>query len=145
MFSFNYMIPANSSLANNVSFIQHIFCVAIVDGICSLHERLENFPMKIKWPNDLYYGRTHKVGGLIVNATTINGRTVCTLGAGLNLSNSKPTVCINELLPAEIGFKIKQEDYIANTLNKFEHYMDVYQNLGQEAFLNDYYRFWLHR
>lgn len=45
---------------------------------------LQNFPLKIKWPNDLYYGRMCKVGGLIVNATTINDKTVCTIGKYLN-------------------------------------------------------------
>lgn len=39
-------------------------------------------------------------------------------GAGLNLSNSKPTACINDFLPPDL--RIRQEDYIANTLNKFQ-------------------------
>ncbi|VDM08988.1 unnamed protein product [Wuchereria bancrofti] len=142
MFTFNYMLSPESSLNNNVSIIQHIFCVAIVSGICSLRKELENFPLKIKWPNDLYYGRTCKLGGLIVNATTINDRTVCTIGAGLNLSNSKPTACINDFLPADL--RIRQEDYIANALNKFQYYIDLYENEGESAFLKHYYRFWLH-
>lgn len=142
MFTVNYMLSPESSLNNNISIIQHIFCVAIVSGICSLRKELENFPLKIKWPNDLYYGRTCKLGGLIVNATTINDRTVCTIGAGLNLSNSKPTACINDFLPADL--RIRQEDYIANTLNKFQYYIDLYENEGENAFLKHYYRFWLH-
>ncbi|CAG9534017.1 unnamed protein product [Cercopithifilaria johnstoni] len=142
MFTFNYMLLPGSALSNNVGIIQHIFCVAIVSGICSLRKELENFPLKIKWPNDLYYGRTCKMGGLIVNATTINDKTVCTIGAGLNLSNNKPTACINDFLPPDL--KIRQEDYIANTLNKFQYYVDLYENEGESAFLKDYYRFWLH-
>ncbi|EJD74799.1 biotin protein ligase 1 [Loa loa] len=142
MFTFNYMLSSGSSLSNNVGIIQHIFCVAIVSGICSLRKELENFPLKIKWPNDIYYGRTCKVGGLIVNATTINDKTICTIGSGLNLSNSKPTTCINDLLPADL--RIRQEDYIANTLNKFQYYVDLYENEGENAFFKHYYRFWLH-
>ncbi|VBB26683.1 unnamed protein product [Acanthocheilonema viteae] len=142
MFTFNYMLSPESSLSNNVGIIQHIFCVAIVSGICSLRKELEKFPLRIKWPNDLYYGRTCKMGGLIVNVTTINDKTVCTIGAGLNLSNSKPTACINDFLPPDL--RIRQEDYIANTLNKFQYYVDLYENGGENAFLKDYYRFWLH-
>uniref|UniRef100_A0A158Q7P7 BPL/LPL catalytic domain-containing protein n=1 Tax=Elaeophora elaphi TaxID=1147741 RepID=A0A158Q7P7_9BILA len=142
MFTFNYMLSPGSSLNNNIGIIQHIFCVAIVSGICSLRKELENFPLKIKWPNDLYYGRTCKMGGLIVNATTINDKTICTIGVGLNLSNSKPTACINDFLPPDL--RIRQEDYIANTLNKFQYYVDLYENEGENAFLKHYYRFWLH-
>ncbi|VDO39503.1 unnamed protein product [Onchocerca flexuosa] len=80
MFSFNYMLLPESSLNNNVGIIQHIFCVAIISGIRSLRKELENLPLKIKWPNDIYYGRMYKVGGLIVNATSVNEKTVCTLG-----------------------------------------------------------------
>ncbi|VDM97436.1 unnamed protein product [Thelazia callipaeda] len=135
MFTFNYMLSSESSLCNNVGFIQHILCVAVVDGIRSL----QNFPLRIKWPNDIYYGRTCKVGGLIVNATTFNDNIVC---VGLNLTNSKPTVCINDLLPPEL--RIQQEDFIANALNKFQYYMDLYERDGQDAFLKHYYQFWLH-
>ncbi|MCP9261911.1 Biotin--protein ligase [Dirofilaria immitis] len=142
MFTFNYMLSPESSLNNNVGIIQHIFCVAIVSGICSLRKELENFPLKIKWPNDLYYGRMCKMGGLIVNATTVNDKTVCILGAGLNLSNNKPTACINDFLPKDL--RIRQEDYIANTLNKFQYYINLYENEGVDAFLKHYYRFWLH-
>ncbi|VDK70585.1 unnamed protein product, partial [Onchocerca ochengi] len=142
MFTFNYMLLPESSLNNNVGIIQHIFCVAIISGIRSLRKELKNFPLKIKWPNDIYYGRMYKIGGLIVNATSFNQKTVCVLGAGLNLSNSKPTVCINDFFPPSLG--IRQEDYIANTLNKFQYYINLYEKKGVDAFLKHYYRFWLH-
>lgn len=143
MFSFNYAIPPDTPLADNVGFIQHILCVAIVEGICSLYD-LQDFPLKIKWPNDIYYGRAFKMGGLLVNASSNGDQMVCTLGAGLNLSNGKPTVCVNDMLLAYSEAQLKAEEFIANALNKFEHYVEVFQTRGREAFLKHYYDAWLH-
>ncbi|VDK52635.1 unnamed protein product [Anisakis simplex] len=143
MFSFNFFIPSNTNLADNVGFIQHILCVAMVDGVCSLHD-LKDFPLRIKWPNDIYYGRTYKMGGLLVNASTRDEHIICTLGAGLNVANSKPTVCINDMLPVDSGTEVTVEEFIANTLNKFEFYVNVFQTEGRSAFLKYYYDYWLH-
>lgn len=41
---------------------------------------LQNIPLKIKWPNDVYYGRKCKLGGSVVNATTIDNKVVCVIG-----------------------------------------------------------------
>ncbi|VDM42461.1 unnamed protein product [Toxocara canis] len=165
MFSFNFAIPPGTTLSKNIGFIQHILCVAMIDGICSLHD-LKDFPLRIKWPNDIYYGRKFKMGGLLVNASTNDDSTVCTLdfalrfgmglGAGMNVANSKPTVCVNDMLPIDSGVEITVEEFIANTLNKFERrlslsvptllsdYVDIFQTGGRSAFLKYYYDFWLH-
>lgn len=143
MFSFNFAIPPGTLLSDNVGFIQHILCVAMVDGVCSLHG-LKDFPLRIKWPNDIYYGRAFKMGGLLVNASTNGDCIVCTLGAALNVANSKPTVSINDMLPIDSGIELTVEEFIANALNKFEYYVNVFQTGGRPAFLKYYYGFWLH-
>uniref|UniRef100_A0A158R4T8 BPL/LPL catalytic domain-containing protein n=1 Tax=Syphacia muris TaxID=451379 RepID=A0A158R4T8_9BILA len=143
MFSFNYAIPSGTPLADNVGFIQHILCVALVNGICSLHG-LQDFPLRIKWPNDIYYRRSFKMGGLLVNGSTSGDQMICTLGAGLNVANKKPTVCINDMLEGYSNVKITVEEFIANALNKFEYYVDIFQTKGREAFLKHYYDAWLH-
>ncbi|MFH4978710.1 hypothetical protein AB6A40_005419 [Gnathostoma spinigerum] len=145
LFSFNFLIPESTELAANIGFIQHVFCVAIVDGICSLVSSKDpEFPLKIKWPNDIYYGRVYKMGGLIVNAQTVGNRIVCTLGAGINVANSHPTVCLNDMLCNDRSFRLSVEKVIANVMNKFEYYIEVFQSGGREAFLPHYYNYWLH-
>jgi biotin-(acetyl-CoA carboxylase) ligase len=41
------------------------------------------------------------------------------LGAGLNVANSKPTVCLNSLLPADHA-PLTVEETLAEIINKFE-------------------------
>lgn len=40
------------------------------------------------------------------------------VGIGINVSNSLPTTCLNDMMPGKAKFAI--EDVIAMTLNKFE-------------------------
>lgn len=51
MFSFNFAIPPGTLLSDNVGFIQHILCVAMVDGVCSLHG------LKARYHNYFILGR----------------------------------------------------------------------------------------
>ena len=51
----------------------------------------------IKWPNDIYYHRDKKVGGIICQSFH-NGRAFeVTIGVGINISNKKPTTCMDEI------------------------------------------------
>lgn len=42
------------------------------------------------------------------------------LGAGLNVANSKPTVCINDMLPEDTEKLLNVEEVVAAVMNKFE-------------------------
>jgi biotin--protein ligase len=59
--------------------------------------------LRIKWPNDIYFGRTHKLGGVLVQCSLQRDQLICVFGCGVNVCNEKPTVrviyiCINVLL-----------------------------------------------
>ena len=53
--------------------------------------------ISIKWPNDIYHHRNKKVGGIICQSH-YNGRVFdVTIGIGINISNKKPTICMDEI------------------------------------------------
>lgn len=78
----------------HIFIVSHIFYLnylstSVLTGKFFSHYEifLQNLQLKIKWPNDIYYGRMYKMGGLLVNASTIGDKTVCTLGNFLNQSS----------------------------------------------------------
>uniref|UniRef100_A0A914R1X1 BPL/LPL catalytic domain-containing protein n=1 Tax=Panagrolaimus davidi TaxID=227884 RepID=A0A914R1X1_9BILA len=143
LLTFNYNIPLSSNLGSNLTFIQLILAVSICDAIKSLLN-LPEFPITIKWPNDIYFERKYKLGGIMVTSSIFGEILQCTIGAGLNVSNSKPTICINDLLPSDCEKKLSIEEVLAETMNKFEFYINMFENNGKSAFLRYYYNFWLH-
>lgn len=170
-FSFDFNVPLNSELGKNIVFIQHITAVSIVDAVLSLL-KLPDFPLRIKWPNDIYFGRSYKMGGILVNASSDNVFMRCVigesrkkiirynscLGAGLNVANSNPTVCLNDMLPADHP-QLTVEETLAEIMNKFEckslkcqkfikflilDHVNVFVNQGKKSFLETYEKYWLH-
>uniref|UniRef100_A0AC35FEQ9 Biotin--protein ligase n=2 Tax=Panagrolaimus sp. PS1159 TaxID=55785 RepID=A0AC35FEQ9_9BILA len=55
-----------------------------------------------------------------------------------------PTICINDLLPSDCEKKLSIEEVLAETMNKFEYYINMFENKGKSAFLRHYYNLWLH-
>lgn len=70
---------------------------------------------------------------------------------GVNLTNSKPTISINEIIsqynkehntnlePLVLG------EILARTVNNIEILIDDFQDNGSDSFLTNYYKHWLHR
>ncbi|KAL6735250.1 hypothetical protein Aduo_005709 [Ancylostoma duodenale] len=143
MFTVSTALPQSCSLAKTPSFLQHVFAVALVDGVRRLCG-LEDFPLRIKWPNDFYFNRSHKVGGLLATAKCRDDGLLISIGAGINVSNSQPTVCLNDMVPDGSDVKFNVEEVIAETLNRFEYWMNMYEMKGPGEVLKAYYEFWLH-
>lgn len=72
-------------------------------------------------------------------------------GCGVNLSNSNPTVCINDAvrqhnldhntsLP-----ELDRETFLARVFNALEDLIDTFQSVGPGAVKPLYYKYWLHR
>uniref|UniRef100_A0A914YAT9 BPL/LPL catalytic domain-containing protein n=1 Tax=Panagrolaimus superbus TaxID=310955 RepID=A0A914YAT9_9BILA len=119
MFTFNFNIPLFSNLGQSATFIQHILAVSIVDAVITILQ-IEDFSLKIKWPNDIYWARMFKMGGILVNSS-ISGETLhCVIGAGINVCNNKPTVSLNDMIPEDYDKILTVEEVIAETMNKFE-------------------------
>lgn len=125
IFSFNFNIPLQSNLGQSPTFIQHILAVSIVDAVINILD-IKEFPLKIKWPNDIYYNRLFKLGGILVESSISSNILHCIIGAGINVSNSKPTVCLNDMIPDGCDKVLSVEEVLAKTMNKFESWLFIF-------------------
>lgn len=100
----------------------------------------------IKWPNDIFYNRTQKVGGIICQSSYTGRAFDVTIGIGINISNNRPTTCMDE-----IASKLKKKKVVlgrstvlASFCNQFEAAIHEFQMHGFEPFMKDYLDMWLH-
>lgn len=108
--------------------------------------------IKLKWPNDIYANGDVKIGGLVVTSMIDADMAVCNVGLGLNLSNSTPTTCVNDLITA---YNMKHstklplltfEKTLAIIFNEIEELLNKIQNNNDLEYLyQEYYKNWLHR
>lgn len=118
------VLPAGQSLP----FVQYIATLAIVQAVQQLaqqrlqvtvphdglllHTGLRHHPthlsrttlmqgssldVRIKWPNDIYSSGM-KIGGVLCHSTYRSKEFQVVIGVGLNLDNSQPTTCVNDIL-----------------------------------------------
>lgn len=70
---------------------------------------------------------------------------------GINITNSEPTISINEIIAGynkdhKMNLEpLTIEGTLARTINKVEELIDDFQENGSESFLKKYYNRWLHR
>ncbi|ESP03602.1 hypothetical protein LOTGIDRAFT_171251 [Lottia gigantea] len=149
MFSLHVRIDLNSTLGQKVSFLQHIVSLAVVQSVRTLPQ-CEDLPLKLKWPNDIYFNRLMKLGGVIVNSSMIGSVIHTIIGCGFNVSNSNPTICINDIISNwnnNHGTFIPlctTEQLIARTVTHIEQLIHFFQTDGAEAFCDLYYKYWIH-
>ena len=104
----------------------------------------------MKWPNDIYAnhdGKLKKLGGILVNSEYQyeSSSFLVTIGCGLNVLNSKPSVCLQDLTTRNIEL----EKVLANILIEFN---NLYDEMVEESssldcfagFRARYYTSWLH-
>ncbi|XP_053397542.1 biotin--protein ligase-like [Mercenaria mercenaria] len=149
MFSLHVKLPVDSNLGKAVSYLQHITSLAVVYSVCTL-EGYQDIDLRLKWPNDIYYGREMKLGGVIVKSTFMDGMVHATIGCGFNVDNSNPTICINDLIQLhnrQEGTSLPactSEQLIGRTVTCIENLIDEFQTEGAESFKQKYYEKWLH-
>jgi biotin--protein ligase len=72
-------------------------------------------------------------------------------GIGVNLDNSEPTTCINDMIEQRNMVsnmalrKLNREQLLARILNEMEDLVKDFQESGPKSFLEKYYLRWLHR
>ncbi|XP_076254606.1 holocarboxylase synthetase-like protein isoform X2 [Rhynchophorus ferrugineus] len=149
-FSLQLHIPAISNLGRTLPILQHIQMTAIIKAIQILTDNNENINIGIKWPNDLYADGCIKLGGIMVTTITLGDFIIANIGSGINLNNSNPTTCINDLIK-EVNEKtnsniplITHEKYYAQVFNETEKFIDRYQMGDIDYFFDFYYECWLH-
>ena len=140
MTSFQIKVNLNSRQGQKASLLQHLTSLAVV---YSLKDKLL---LKLKWPNDIYYGAKVKMGGVVVLSSIFKDEMIFNIGLGFNLDNSKPTLCVNNLLEENHTPKITREEFFAEFFNCLESFFDMLQtDEGLENILNLYHEYWLHQ
>ena len=72
------------------------FCQqAIIVTSCAVQG--SDIDIRIKWPNDIY-SNDMKIGGILCHSTYRAKEFQVVIGVGLNLDNSHPTTCVNDVL-----------------------------------------------
>ncbi|XP_017082197.2 biotin--protein ligase isoform X2 [Drosophila eugracilis] len=150
MFSLQLHVAMDSALGSRLPLLQHIIGAAIVNSLRS-HEQYRVLDVSIKWPNDIYANGNQKIGGLVINTTLQGSQAIVNIGSGINLNNSKPTVCINDLIrehnvrvPNNKLSMLKYELFISMIFNEIERLLGEVQNGDFDSFYALYYSLWLH-
>jgi biotin--protein ligase len=136
--------------AKTVVFMQYLFGLALVDSI-RLRPGYEEVDLRLKWPNDIYHGPDTKLGGVLVSSSLAGGCFNLVIGCGFNVSNAKPTLCLDEVIDRHNASsstslpKIRMESVLAGALSQFAEDYALLEEAGSfEPFLERYYRRWIH-
>ncbi|KAK7907074.1 hypothetical protein WMY93_015686 [Mugilogobius chulae] len=149
MFSVCLQVELSSRLGQRIPFLQHLMALAVVQAVRSL-PGYEDLDLRVKWPNDIYHSSGLKLGGVLVTSTVLGSTFHLLVGCGFNVSNSSPTVCINDLihrLNQEQGRSLEPlntAQLIARSLSHLEELIGLFQREGPDAVLPVYYSRWLH-
>ncbi|XP_063990919.1 biotin--protein ligase isoform X1 [Diachasmimorpha longicaudata] len=149
MFTMQIHVPVNSYIGRHLSIIQHLVAAALVSAVKS-RPGYQDIDVRLKWPNDFYAGSQTKIGGLIVTSSMQSSKVICDIGLAINLSNSLPTRCVNDVIK-QYNEKHKTklapltyEHFLAIVFNELESLYNIVQEGNVAHFYNLYYEYWLH-
>ena len=103
--------------------------------------------MHIKWPNDIYYGKSTKIGGVLCQSSYVDGTFRVAVGIGLNVANDDPTVSLNSILRDHSSGhapRASRERLLAGIFNEFEAIRTTFITDGFSPFVDEYHSMWLH-
>lgn len=151
MFSAAVRFPDWSKMHSRMPLLQHLVALAVVHGIRTL-PGYEDLPIRVKWPNDVYFKDQVKLGGILVSCFCIGGGSTQTavIGCGINVCNRHPTMSVNDCIALwnrETGSSLQPvaiETTLACTLNCLEELLRQYERKGLADIEQLYYRYWLH-
>jgi biotin---protein ligase len=86
-----------------------------------------------------------KIGGILVTSEFMGSQFAMTIGCGLNVCNSKPTVCLQDMISGTAHVDI--ETVLASIMVEFELLYTEMMAKGDAdftPFLSRYYSYWLH-
>lgn len=142
-------IPLSSPLGQRIAFVQHLMAIAVVEAVRTL-PGYEDIELKVKWPNDIYYSNLMKLGGVLVNSTLMGNMFHILIGCGFNVTNSNPTICINDLIyEHNKRYKtnidpLRVDTLIARSVTALERLIYMFQKEGPNGILPTYYKYWVH-
>uniref|UniRef100_A0A915L0S2 BPL/LPL catalytic domain-containing protein n=1 Tax=Romanomermis culicivorax TaxID=13658 RepID=A0A915L0S2_ROMCU len=136
-FAFNIKIPKNSALGKHIGFAKCLATYGVLKGIKSMAvyteaSKLGLLQLGLKWPDDIYHDKTIKLGGVLCKVDErLADSYVVSYGIGVNVSNQRPTACLNDFVNSDAVFET--EDVIASILNEFEKLLEFCQKEGTDA------------
>lgn len=145
-FTYAVSVPMNSILFKCLAFFQHINALAIQLAIKKLDRNMDKLDLKIKWPNDIYYKSKHKLVGILTNSQFEGNSAKFFIGTGINLSNSKPTYSLKNIVEEELKdakFQISTETLIAEILNQVDYLIKLINSQGKQKIVDLYYEHWM--
>uniref|UniRef100_A0A672Z4U8 BPL/LPL catalytic domain-containing protein n=1 Tax=Sphaeramia orbicularis TaxID=375764 RepID=A0A672Z4U8_9TELE len=149
MFTVSVQVELGSRLGQRIPFLQHLAALAVVEAVRTL-PGYEDIDLRVKWPNDIYYSNLMKLGGVLVTSTVMGSTFHLLIGCGFNVTNSNPTVCINDLIQQynmqnSCSLQLLScAQLIARTVTILEEFISSFQQRGPDAILPTYYKRWLH-
>ncbi|CAL8365217.1 unnamed protein product [Lota lota] len=149
MFTLHVKVALGSRLGQRIPFLQHLAALAVVEAVRTL-PGYQDIDLRVKWPNDIYYSNKVKLGGVLVTSTLMGTNFHLLIGCGFNVSNSNPTICINDLVTRhnhEHGTSLAPLDnslLIARSVSTLEGLISDVQEKGPDAALPIYYKRWMH-
>uniref|UniRef100_UPI0037E70A27 biotin--protein ligase n=1 Tax=Semicossyphus pulcher TaxID=241346 RepID=UPI0037E70A27 len=149
MFTLSVQVDLSSRLGQRIPFLQHLAALAVVEAVRTL-PGYQDIDLRVKWPNDIYYSNLMKLGGVLVTSTLIGSTFHLLIGCGFNVTNSNPTVCINDLIRqynTEQSCSLQPlscSQLIARTVTCLETLIASFQRGGPDAVLPTYYSRWIH-
>mmetsp|Transcript_15638 Transcript_15638/g.27271 ORF Transcript_15638/g.27271 Transcript_15638/m.27271 type:complete len:387 (+) Transcript_15638:359-1519(+) len=120
--------------------VQYLVCLAIVKAVKSL-PGMGGLDIGIKWPNDIYVNKKVKIGGILCQSICQGAKFKVTIGVGLNVDNSEPTTCLNDLGEEPVS----REQVLGRILEHYESLLLEFEHDGFEKRIQgEYEKAWLH-
>ena len=151
MFTLQLNIELNSNIGRKMAFIQHMAGLSVVRAINTI-EGYENLDLGLKWPNDILWRKNNsKLSGTLVTSSFVNQKFNVLIGCGINVSNSEPSLCINDVIDyynCESNSKLdylKCEEVIARTVTQMEFLLKMSEEMnGIQTIKEMYTKYWIH-
>ena len=148
MFSHLICFKQGSFLAKSITLLQHIISVAIVHSILSI-PKYEQLDLRLKWPNDIYFGNKKKLGGVLVHNFSMGAINNCIISVGMNIATEK-LFSLNSVIDDFNSNNehtlphLKLEYILAKSLSLLELFIQEIELGNLSDILKLYYKYWLH-
>ena len=151
MFTLQVVIDMHSNIGRKIAFFQHMVGLSIVRAINTI-PGYEQIDLALKWPNDILWRKNgSKISGVLITCSFINQSFNVLVGCGINVSNRKPSVCLNDVIDDYNSHSsnkldyLKSEEVIARTLTQLEELLKLSdQDDGLKTIEELYLKSWLH-
>ena len=85
---FSLLVHPRHIPVDRMFVLSEVLALAVRDAL-NYQLSIINYPLKIKWPNDIYYGDRKLCGMLIENELRGNQIERCVMGAGINVNQTE--------------------------------------------------------